>query len=110
MYTEWREQTLKQLPLLALPITITFIKLFGRVTRRRYEEGRTRNEIDKASKSLSRLGRVLRRVCISNLFVGGSTRLTTLMDLSRARERPDMPLKQEHGLSPRLARKEQSEL
>lgn len=95
MYTQWREQTLKQLPLLALPITITFIKLLGRVTRRRYnKDGYLRNKIDKVSRRLSRLARVLRRVCIHNLFAGGSTWLTTLMDLFSTRDQTDytMPL------------------
>lgn len=42
--------------------------------------GKWRSEIDKASKSLSRLARVFRCVCISNLFVNGSTGMATFID------------------------------
>lgn len=62
------------------------------ITRTSDSAIRRGKEIDKASKRLSRLLRVLGRVCISNLFVGGST-LDTLMDLRCARDQTVMPLK-----------------
>jgi hypothetical protein len=74
---------LKQLPLLALPITITFIKLLGRAVTIR------RNEIDKASKRLSGwVACCLVFASIICLLV--AVLLDTLMDLRVAREQADM--------------------